>query len=115
MISHMMREKRREREELVEEVVHKIETYAGERHLHGKIYGRPKHIYSIYRKMQDKRNALMRIYDGAIHFASWIPSDVYAMLGYIHELWKPMPGRFEDYIANRRPRPSVYPYDRIWP
>ena len=43
-ISHMMKEKRREREELVEEVVHKIETYAGERHLHGKIYGRPKHI-----------------------------------------------------------------------
>ena len=55
--------KRREREELVEEVVHKIETYAGERHLHGKIYGRPKHIYSIYRKMQDKKKRFDEIYD----------------------------------------------------
>ena len=82
------REKRREREELVEEVVHKIETYAGERHLHGKIYGRPKHIYSIYRKMQDKKKRFDEI--------PWLdchplypdtPSDVYAMLGYIHELW----------------------------
>ena len=46
----MMKEKRREREASVEEVVQKNETYAGERNLQGKIYGRPKHIYSIYRK-----------------------------------------------------------------
>ena len=102
-ISHMMKEKRREREELVEEVVHKIETYAGERHLHGKIYGRPKHIYSIYRKMQDKKKRFDEIYDLiAIRCILDTPSDVYAMLGYIHELWKPMPGRFKDYIANRK-------------
>lgn len=102
-ISHMMKEKRREREALVEEVVSKIETYAGERHLHGKIYGRPKHIYSIYRKMQDKKKRFDEIYDLiAIRFILETPSDVYAMLGYIHELWKPMPGRFKDYIANRK-------------
>lgn len=102
-ISHMMKEKRREREELVEEVVHKIETYAGERHLHGKIYGRPKHIYSIYHKMQDKKKRFDEIYDLiAIRCILDTPSDVYAMLGYIHELWKPMPGRFKDYIANRK-------------
>ena len=102
-ISHMMKEKRREREELVAEVVHKIETYAGERHLHGKIYGRPKHIYSIYRKMQDKKKRFDEIYDLiAIRCILDTPSDVYAMLGYIHELWKPMPGRFKDYIANRK-------------
>ena len=102
-ISHMMKEKRREREALVEEVVSKIETYAGERHLHGKIYGRPKHIYSIYRKMQDKKKRFDEIYDLiAIRCILETPSDVYAMLGYIHELWKPMPGRFKDYIANRK-------------
>lgn len=102
-ISHMMKEKRRDREALVEEVVSKIETYAGERHLHGKIYGRPKHIYSIYRKMQDKKKRFDEIYDLiAIRCILETPSDVYAMLGYIHELWKPMPGRFKDYIANRK-------------
>ena len=102
-ISHMMKEKGREREALVEEVVSKIETYAGERHLHGKIYGRPKHIYSIYRKMQDKKKRFDEIYDLiAIRCILETPSDVYAMLGYIHELWKPMPGRFKDYIANRK-------------
>ena len=102
-ISHMMKEKRREREALVEEVVQKIETYAGERNLHGKIYGRPKHIYSIYRKMQDKKKRFDEIYDLiAIRCILETPSDVYAMLGYIHELWKPMPGRFKDYIANRK-------------
>ena len=101
--SHMMTEKRREREALVEEVVSKIETYAGERHLHGKIYGRPKHIYSIYRKMQDKKKRFDEIYDLiAIRCILETASDVYAMLGYIHELWKPMPGRFKDYIANRK-------------
>ena len=102
-ISHMMKEKRREREALVEEVVQKIETYAGERNLHGKIYGRPKHIYSIYRKMQDKKKRFDEIYDLiAIRCILDTQSDVYAMLGYIHELWRPMPGRFKDYIANRK-------------
>jgi len=102
-ISHMMKEKRREREALVEEVVQKIESYAAERHLYGEIYGRPKHIYSIYRKMQDKKKRFDEIYDLiAIRCILESPSDVYAMLGYIHELWKPMPGRFKDYIANRK-------------
>ena len=100
-ITHLMKEKRREREALVEEVVNKLSTYAEERHLHGKIYGRPKHIYSIYRKMQDKKKRFDEIYDLiAIRCILDTPSDVYAMLGYIHELWRPMPGRFKDYIAN---------------
>lgn len=102
-ISHLMKEKRREREELVDDVVHKIETYASERNLHGEIYGRPKHIYSIYRKMQDKKKRFDEIYDLiAIRCILDTQSDVYAMLGYIHELWRPMPGRFKDYIANRK-------------
>ncbi len=102
-ITHMMREKRREREELVNEVVDKLREYTEERHLHGQIYGRPKHIYSIYRKMHDKKKRFDELYDlTAIRCLMDTPSDVYAMLGYIHELWKPMPGRFKDYIANQK-------------
>lgn len=99
-ISHMMKEKRREREALVEEIVGKIKTYTGEQGLYGEIYGRPKHIYSIYRKMRDKKKRFDQIYDLiAIRCIMETASDVYAMVGYIHELWRPMPGRFKDYIA----------------
>ena len=100
-ISHMMKEKRREREELVDEIVDKIKTYTAEQGLVGDVYGRPKHIYSIYRKMRDKKKRFDQIYDLiAIRCVMETHSDVYAMLGYIHELWRPMPGRFKDYIAN---------------
>ena len=54
-ISHMMKEKRREREALVDEIVKKIKDYTQEQGLYGEVYGRPKHIYSIYRKMRDKK------------------------------------------------------------
>lgn len=100
-ITRMMSEKRREREELVNEVVDKLREYTEERNLIGQIYGRPKHIYSIYRKMHDKKKRFDQLYDlTAIRCLMDTPSDVYAMLGYIHELWKPMPGRFKDYIAS---------------
>ena len=100
-ISHMMKEKRREREALVDEIVDKIKTYTAEQGLVGDVYGRPKHIYSIFRKMRDKKKRFDQIYDLiAIRCVMETHSDVYAMLGYIHELWRPMPGRFKDYIAN---------------
>lgn len=99
-ISHMMSEKRREREDLVDEIVKKIKDYTEEQGLYGDVYGRPKHIYSIYRKMRDKKKRFDQIYDLiAIRCIMESPSDVYAMVGYIHELWRPMPGRFKDYIA----------------
>ncbi len=99
-ISHMMSEKRREREKLVDEIVSKIMTYTHEQGLYGEVYGRPKHIYSIYRKMRDKKKRFDQIFDLiAIRCIMETPSDVYAMVGYIHELWRPMPGRFKDYIA----------------
>ncbi|MGT2736512.1 RelA/SpoT family protein [Streptococcus orisratti] len=99
-ISHMMTEKRREREALVDEIVEKIKDYTQEQGLYGDIYGRPKHIYSIYRKMRDKKKRFDQIYDLiAIRCIMETQIDVYAMVGYIHELWHPMPGRFKDYIA----------------
>ncbi|MBM7642294.1 RelA/SpoT family protein [Streptococcus loxodontisalivarius] len=100
-ISHMMTEKRREREALVDEIVDKIKSTTQEQGLFGDVYGRPKHIYSIYRKMRDKKKRFDQIFDLiAIRCVMETHSDVYAMLGYIHELWRPMPGRFKDYIAN---------------
>ena len=57
--------------ELVNEVVNKLREYTEERHLHGQIYGRPKHIYSIYRKMHDKRKRFDELYD-LIFVVSWI-------------------------------------------
>lgn len=99
-ISHMMTQKRKDREELVEDVVGKIKGFAKDQNLEGDVYGRPKHIYSIYRKMKDKHKRFEQIYDlTAIRCVMSTQSDVYAMLGYIHELWRPMPGRFKDYIA----------------
>ena len=100
-ISHMMKEKRRRTVSLVDEIVKKIKDYTQEQGLYGEVYGRPKHIYSIYRKMRDKKKKRFdQIYDLiAIRCIMETPSDVYAMVGYIHELWRPMPGRFKDYIA----------------
>ncbi|MGT2865470.1 RelA/SpoT family protein [Streptococcus fryi] len=99
-ITRLMKEKRRERELLVEEVVTKLRDYTQEQGLYGEIYGRPKHIYSIYRKMHDKKKRFDQIFDlTAIRCVMATASDVYAMVGYIHELWRPMPGRFKDYIA----------------
>lgn len=99
-IKQLMSEKRKEREEQVEAIVGKIKSYTQEQGLSGKVYGRPKHIYSIYRKMRDKKKRFDQIFDLiAIRCIMETTSDVYAMLGYIHELWRPMPGRFKDYVA----------------
>ncbi|GFH43385.1 GTP pyrophosphokinase [Lactococcus hodotermopsidis] len=100
-ISNLMKQKRTDREKLVDEVVEELTSRNKEVGVVGEIYGRPKHIYSIYRKMHDKRKRFDEIYDLiAIRCVFDTKSEVYTTLGYIHALWKPMPGRFKDYIAN---------------
>ncbi|MFC4651724.1 RelA/SpoT family protein [Lactococcus nasutitermitis] len=100
-IKGLMAEKRSSREALVTEVIDKLTDRIHQANVDAEIYGRPKHIYSIYRKMHDKKKRFDEIYDLiAIRCITETTSDVYTTLGYIHDLWKPMPGRFKDYIAN---------------
>ena len=100
-IRGLMNEKRSARELLVKEVIEKLKTETEKVGVEADIYGRPKHLYSIYRKMHDKKKRFDEIYDLiAVRCITDTTAEVYTMLGYIHTLWKPMPGRFKDYIAN---------------
>lgn len=100
-IASSMKLRRRERLQIVEEAVSEIEQTIEELDLKNvDVYGRPKHIYSIYRKMVDKKKDFQDIFDlSAIRVIVDSIPDCYAVLGAIHARWTPMPGRFKDYIA----------------
>ncbi|MDR3190712.1 MAG: bifunctional (p)ppGpp synthetase/guanosine-3',5'-bis(diphosphate) 3'-pyrophosphohydrolase [Lactobacillaceae bacterium] len=100
-IAKSMQLRRQERLDIVEQAVENIEQSIIELSLHNvEVYGRPKHIYSIYRKMHDKHKDFDEIYDLlAIRVLVATVPDCYAVLGAIHARWTPMPGRFKDYIA----------------
>ncbi|RLT39229.1 MAG: bifunctional (p)ppGpp synthetase/guanosine-3',5'-bis(diphosphate) 3'-pyrophosphohydrolase [Chloroflexi bacterium] len=106
-LSNAMAQKRAERVQWVDEVQRLLRAALEEQHVKAEINGRPKHIYSIYRKMQRKDVPFEQIYD--IHgFRIVVGSvgDCYAALGVVHSLWRPIHGEFDDYIAN--PKDNLY-------
>jgi GTP pyrophosphokinase len=97
----MVSRKRTEREKYVETTMKRISQELTKNQVDHTMEGRPKNLYSTFKKMKDKQKSLTEVYD---LFATrvLVPtiSDCYAALGVIHSIWRPVPGRFKDYIAN---------------
>ena len=92
--------KRQEREGDINEVIHLLELKLHEVEVKAQITGRPKHFYSIYKKMRDQKKEFEEIYDlTAIRVITDSLKDCYGTLGVIHTLWKPISQRFKDFIA----------------
>lgn len=102
-----MKQKRHVREEIVNEAIDVLKKAFDEAHIHCEINGRPKHFYSIYKKMKKDNRDLSQVYDlFAIRVIVDDVKDCYGVLGIVHSLWKPLPYRFKDYIA--MPKPNNY-------
>jgi guanosine-3',5'-bis(diphosphate) 3'-pyrophosphohydrolase len=99
--------KRSERETDIEFVIQKLKEKTKELGIPVEIQGRPKHLYSIHKKMVEKNRNFDQIYDlTAVRVIVNTVKECYAVLGMIHTLWKPIPGRFKDYVA--MPKPNMY-------
>ena len=99
--------KRSQREENIAKIVNCLQEKFAEMEIPCDVYGRPKHFYSIYRKMKNKNKSFEEIFDlTAVRVLVDTVKDCYAVLGVVHTLWKPIPGRFKDYIA--MPKPNMY-------
>jgi GTP pyrophosphokinase len=105
-ISERVAKKRGEREAAVQRVLDELKGQFEAIGLHAEINGRPKHFYSIHKKMQKGRD-FSTIYDlTAVRIVVDSVKDCYGALGIVHSIWKPLPGRFKDYIA--MPKPNMY-------
>ena len=98
---------KKSREEFVQSIVNEVEEEMVESGIKARVDGRIKHFFSIYRKMVNQNKTLDQIYDlFAVRIIVDDVKDCYAALGVIHEHYKPIPGRFKDYIA--MPKPNMY-------
>jgi GTP pyrophosphokinase len=100
-LAKALKEKRFEREGFIDQVKSVLAEELSANGIAGEITGRPKHIYSIWRKMQRKERGLDSLYDiRAVRILVDNVTDCYAALGIVHNLWSYIPGEFDDYIAN---------------
>lgn len=98
---------RAQREKDIKKAIDILEGKFQEQNIKADIYGRPKHLYSIYLKMKRKEVDFSEIYDlTAIRILTDTVRECYEILGMVHEIWKPIPGRFKDYIA--MPKSNMY-------
>lgn len=95
-----VKQKRKERQTFIDDSIEQIKEKLSESNIKADISGRAKHFYSIYKKMKRDRKDISEIYDlSAVRVLVESVKDCYGVLGVIHAMWKPIPGRFKDYIA----------------
>ena len=106
-IAKLLDEKRVERETYVASAIERLQQELAAAHIRAEVSGRPKHIYSIWRKMRGKALDFAELYDVRA-FRVIVPDikDCYTVLGIVHNLWQPVPKEFDDYIS--RPKPNGY-------
>lgn len=106
-VEKMVNETRDAREAYIDKVVSMLEAELTRVHVKAKIYGRPKHLYSIYQKMTNQGKGFNEIYDlSAVRIIVDTVPQCYESLGAVHNMWHPLPGRFKDYIA--MPKNNMY-------
>lgn len=106
-LAEQVSERKGEREDAINNVVEEIREVLNEIGIKHEIYGRSKHFYSIFKKMKYQHKNLDEIFDlMAVRIIVETVRDCYAVLGMVHTMWKPIPGRFKDYIA--MPKPNMY-------
>ncbi len=106
-LEHDLKLGKEAREEFVRDIVAEVKQHIDEAEIACSIDGRVKHFFSIYKKMVNQNKTLDQIYDlFAVRIIVDTIKDCYAALGVIHEMYKPIPGRFKDYIA--MPKPNMY-------
>ena len=99
-IAKKLDEKRLERESFIAAAVQRVQAALKERGVVAEVYGRPKHIYSIWNKMHRKGLAFDELYDvRALRIVVDTVQDCYTALGYVHQIWSPIPSEFDDYIS----------------
>ena len=100
-IAKSLDERRDEREQFIVDVVDKIKQIAEKEHIAAEIYGRPKHIYSIWKKMTSKKRSFDELFDvRAVRVVVDSIAECYVMLGLVHAQWRHINKEFDDYIAN---------------
>ncbi|QHM72235.1 GTP diphosphokinase [Mixta intestinalis] len=106
-IARLLHERRIDREQYIESFVESLRAEMAREGVKAEVYGRPKHIYSIWRKMQKKSLAFDELFDvRAVRIVAERLQDCYGALGIVHTLYRHLPDEFDDYVAN--PKPNGY-------